>query len=119
MCQHLLRFYVILDTESQFLSPSARVELPKLGQQLVGLYTALATNAKQLGLKLWKLMPKLHLFQHLCEWQSLDSGNPRYCWTYADEDLAGQMAEVAASCHPTTVAPSGLFKWLHIAFAEE
>ena len=116
VCQQLVRFYTILDTESQFLSPAAKIELPKLGQQLVGIYTALATDAKERGLKLWKLQPKLHLFQHLCEWQSISSGNPRYCWTYADEDLAGTMAEVAESCHPATMAPSCLFKWLHISF---
>lgn len=119
VCQLLVRFYAMLDTESHFLSASARIELPKLGQQLVGLYTALATDAKERGLKLWKLMPKLHRFQHLCEWQSLSHGNPRYCWTYADEDLAGAMAEVASSCHPATMATSGLFKWLHTAFAQQ
>ena len=116
VCQQLVRFYAILDTESHFLSAPARIELPKVGQQLVGLYTALAADAKERGQKLWKLMPKLHLFLHLCEWQSLAHGNPRYCWTYADEDLAGMMAEVAGSCHPATLAPSGLFKWLHTAF---
>ena len=118
VCQLLVRFYEILDVESQFLSPGVKQELPKLGQRLVGLYTSLATAAKAAGLKMWKLQPKLHLFQHLCEWQAITHGNPRYYWTYADEDLAGKMAEVSQSCHPRTLAASGLFKWLHTAFED-
>ena len=114
--QLLVRFYEIIDSEFQFLSASARLEMPELGQRFVGLYTALATSAKEQGLNMWKLQPKLHLFIHLCEWQCIDHGNPRYYWTYADEDLAGSMAEVAASCHPRTMASSCLFKWLHLFF---
>ena len=116
VCQLLLRFYTILDSESQFLSHGVKTELPTLGQRLVGLYTALATKAKDDGVKMWKLMPKLHLCLHLCEWQAITHGNPRFYWTYADEDLAGTMAEVAQSCHPRTMAASALFKWLHMAF---
>ena len=116
VCEMLVRFYEILDSESQFLTSGVRAELPKLGQTLVGLYTALATQAKESGLKMWKLQPKLHLFLHLCEWQALEYGNPRYYWTYPDEDLAGSMAEVAESCHPRTMPVNALFKWLHLCF---
>ena len=62
VCQHLVRFYTIMEEESRFLSSAAKAEIPKLGQQLVALYTALAIEAKEQGLKLWKLQPKLHLF---------------------------------------------------------
>ena len=116
LCQLLVDFYRILESSSQFLSAEARDQLPKIGRRLVGIYTALATSAKEAGVKMWKLNPKLHLFLHLCEWQAVSHGNPRYYWTYADEDLAGKMAEVAASCHPKTMALNALFKWLHIAF---
>ena len=52
VCQLLVRFYELIDIESNFLSASARVELPQLGQRLVGIYTALATAAKDRGEKL-------------------------------------------------------------------
>ena len=116
VCQLLQQFYTLLNSESQFLSPAAKDELPTLGQQLVGLYVSLATSAKERGLKLWKLQPKLHLFQHVCEWQAIDCCNPRCFWTYSDEDLAGLMATVAASCHPMTMNMNALFKWAHLAF---
>ena len=119
LAQLLCQFYEILESESQFLAPAAKAELPKLGLRLVGVYTSLAVEAKRQGVKLWKLMPKLHLFLHLCEWQAISLGNPRYYWTYADEDLAGTMAEIAESCHPSTMSMSSLFKWVHLAFPAE
>ena len=117
VCQLLVQFYSIIGSESQFLSRAAQIELPKIGMQLVGIYSDLATRAKEQGLHMWKLHPKLHLFQHLCEWQCLEHGNPRFYWTYADEDLAGKMAECAESCHTATMSTSCLFKWLHLSFA--
>ena len=116
LCQLLCRFYELLDSESQFLGQAAKLELPTLGNRLVGLYSSLAIAAVRSGAKLWKLQPKLHMCLHLCEWQAITHGNPRYYWCYADEDLAGTMADIAEACHPSTMATSGLFKWLHMAF---
>ena len=118
-CQLLVRFYELLNLESQFFSPVAKAELPELGQRLVGLYSWLAADAARAGHRQWKLAPKFHLFLHLCEWQAVEQGNPRYYWCYSDEDLAGLMAEVAESCHPATLPETALFKWLHISFGEE
>ena len=116
VCQLLVKFYAFLDSESQFMGPVAKAEMPKLGRQLVGIYSSLAQDAVNARVKMWKLMPKLHLFLHLCEWQSVELGNPRYYWTYPDEDLAGLMAQVATSCHPRTMHTAALFKWLHLTF---
>ena len=119
LCQLLCQFYDLIDTESMFFGPVAKAQIPGIAQRLVGIYTALATAAKEAGEKMWKPTPKMHLFLHLCEWQATTHGNPRYWWTYSDEDLQGSMSEVAASCHPSTMATSALFKWLHIVFAEQ
>ena len=68
----------------------------------------------------WKMSPKTHLFIHLMEWHVLEIGlNPRGYWTYADEDLVGTMVEVSRSCHPSTLAPVSLTKWLLAALHEE
>ena len=116
ICQLLCNLYDLLTSESQFMSPVAKAEMPTLGRQLVGIYTSLAQDALKAKVKMWKLIPKIHLFLHLCEWQAVEQGNPRYYWTYPDEDLAGMIAKVAASCHPTTVDTNALIKWLHLAF---
>ena len=115
-CQLLVRFYQIIDSESMYLSAAAKDEIAKVGRNLSILYAALATDAAQAMNKMWKIIPKLHLFAHLCEWQAGEVGNPRFFWTYADEDLVGLLIEVAESCHPSTMAISALFKWVQVYF---
>ena len=116
LCQLLCKFYETLEDGSQFLTEEARRELPKLGNRFGNLYQQLAENSFRAGVKLWKLSPKLHLFMHLTAIQCVLYGNPRYYWTYADEDLVGMMIEIAETCHPATMAFTVLFKWLHVFF---
>ena len=78
----LQRFYDILDFEGQFLSDAAKVELPLLSKTLANLYAMMSMQAFDNGTKMWKMMPKLHLFQHLCEYMAIYQGNPKYYWTY-------------------------------------
>ena len=44
----------------------------------------------------WRVKPKLHLFQELCEFVAPEQGNPRLFWTYRDEDHGGWLAAVGA-----------------------
>ena len=116
LCQLLDRFYTIIANESMFMSTAACTEIAKLGQRLAVIYASLAESAARKKVKMWKMMPKLHLFVHLCEWQAGEVGNPRFYWTYADEDLVGLLVEVAETCHPQTMAASALFKWMHVYY---
>ena len=113
--QLLHRFYAILKGEGFFLSASACAEIAELGQNLVILYNALSTEAASAKKRAWKFAPKFHLFCHLCEIQA-QVMNPRMFWCYADEDLVGQAIEVSKSVHSTTVADTGLYKWLLFHF---
>ena len=45
-------------------------------------------------LKCWKMKPKLHMFQELCEFSN---SRPSCCWTYRDEDFGGSQARAALS----------------------
>ena len=99
--------YELLASESRFLSESAKAELPELGTNLCIIYSALSAKAIESNEKMWKMMPKLHLFDHLCGWQAVEAGNPRFYWTYADEDLVGLLCECAQSCHVRALAPFG------------
>ena len=117
LCQLLCRFYEILYQEGQFLSAAAAEELPGVGRRICLLYSMLAAEAAERGAKLWKTSPKLHLFQHVAEWQSVELGNPRFYWTYADEDLVGKLIEVAESCHAKTMAVTAMYKWLTLVFS--
>ena len=46
-------------------------------------------------------------------------GNLRFFWCYSDEDMVGQLVEVAESCLPSTMSTTALFKWLTLVFAED
>jgi len=113
---YLQRFYDILYEEGQLMTQHAKSEIAEVGRRLAVIYVALARDSLRAETRLWKPTPKLHVFVHLCEWQSLL--NPRSFWCYADEDLVGLMVEVAESVHPRTVAASAMFKWIQLSFSD-
>jgi hypothetical protein len=117
LCTLLIRFYEVLYSESQFCSDAVKHELPLLGQKLAEFYTRLSVDAAYGEVRFWKMSPKLHLWEHLLEIQAVLYGNPRYYWCYADEDLVGQLIDIAETCHPATLAFSVLFKWLHCFYS--
>ena len=90
-----------------------------MAQKLAEWYAQLSASRFSDENRLWKVQPKLHLFEHLLEITAILYGNPRYFWCYADEDLVGQMVDIAETCHPATLPFSVLFKWLHCYFAED
>ncbi len=61
-------------------------------RRLATLYVALDETTPP---PLWRVKPKLHLMQELCEHIAPVDGNPRSYWTYTDESFGGLMAEVA------------------------
>ena len=114
----LVDFYELIGREDMFLGEEARRLIPGIGLRVGVLYAHLAREALVSGVKAWKITPKLHLFQHLCEHQSVLFGNPRFYWTYADEDMVGHLTEVGATCHPRTLACTALYKWLLFCFSK-
>ena len=119
MIEELAVFYDTLKGEGRFFSRPARDIIRRVGVSVPGLYATLTADARVQGLRAWKLVPKFHIFQHLCLYQAHLYGNPRFYWCYADEDMVGQMVEVAQSCHPATMPATALFKWLVLHFEED
>jgi hypothetical protein len=117
VCQLLVRFYEILNTEAQFFSDPAKAEFRDIGNHLSGMYGRLATMAFNRRLKMWKLPQKMHQFIHLCIDQIVN-GNPRSFWCYGDEDLVRIMIGISRSVHTDTLAVSLLTKWLFCVFDE-
>ena len=112
----LEQFYSIVASEDMFLSETAKRELPRMGRQMMGLYSALSIEAAGKHERLWKMTPKFHCFQHLMEWQSVEVCNPRFYWVYADEDLMGHISEIAQSTHVRTMHEVVMYKWMLLAF---
>ena len=112
-CQLLNRFYEILASQPQFLSTEAKTELGEVGPLLLQLYSKLSGEALEHNRRMWKMAPKFHLFQHLCQTSFL---NPRFCWTYGDEDLQKHLKCVARSSHASTVSYTTVYKWVSFVF---
>ena len=119
VAQLLVTFYDLISGSDMFLCEEAKRQIPAIGLRLGVLYSQLAASAFAAGEKGWKMNPKLHLFQHLCEWQSVEYGSPKFYSTYADEDMVGHMVECAKTCHPRTMAGTACFKWLTFSFGDE
>ena len=116
VCQLLVQFYDVVSSESMFLSAAAKRDIPILGRQLAMMYQQLSIYSFRNGLRLWKMMPKMHLFLHLVEDQVVAFGNPRFWWCYGDEDLVGHLITVSEGLHPRTLVVSLLFKWMIVVF---
>lgn len=117
LCRLLVRFYELIAIGDPFLCGGDRAELSSIGQYVADIYTRLGRYAMDDSMKLWKVMPKLHLWLHLTQQQNLM--NPRQFWTYSDEDLVGQMIDIASTLHPKNLAYNTIFKWLHRHFESD
>ena len=67
-------------------------ELAEASRRFANSYCALWLFLEANGCDVWQVMPKLHLFQELCEYSRR---NPRDFWCYADETFGGVCANLA------------------------
>jgi hypothetical protein len=116
--ESLVSFYAMVQAGARRISANDLRRLPECCQALCTNYAHLSLEAVRANVPAWQLKPKMHLFQHLCHYQVQQFGNPRFYWTYPDEDMVGQMVEVAKACHPSTLAKTALYKWLVMVFKD-
>ena len=116
VCQLCCELLSIMMVSGRLFSAAVKRKIVIIGNQMPQLYQRLYHEAYTLGVKAWKMTPKLHLVQELLLYQCLEWGNPLYYWCYADESLVGDMIEIARSCHMSTVTVTALVKWLVLAF---
>jgi hypothetical protein len=112
VCQLLVRFSELLDGHGRYFTVAAKTEIAEIGRNLVTIYSQLSAESVASEQRMWKLTPKFHIFIHLCEIQCITWGNPRWYWTYSDEDLQKIMKQVALSCHPSRLSSEVLRKWV-------
>ena len=70
--------------------------------------------------KLFYITEKAHYVQYIAIDLLQQRFNPRYGWTYQDEDYMGRMAQVAKACMrargPLRFAVSFIFRWRTVMF---
>ena len=69
----------------------ARDLLAERSRRLAALWVAIEARSEE---PFWRVKPKLHQFQHLCE---TTGSLPTESWTYRDEDFGGTMSRLARS----------------------
>jgi hypothetical protein len=115
----LLEFYMILEEPGPYLSVEQVGMLKATTDRVLWHYTWLAQWALGRGLKRpvakpwvmmmllacphrWNIVPKFHYMWHIADMAKFM--NPRWAWTYMDEDFVGKMAVVGEACSNGTHA---------------
>lgn len=80
----------------QILNNWSSIELATKCRETCLLMKSLEDHAQQKcpGTLNWKLKPKVHIWQELCEYQSISKGNPNAAWCYKDEDFGGFLQRI-------------------------
>ena len=92
-------------------NPFHPAQLADASRRVCLLWAQLAQGAEREGLVDWRIKPKFHLFQELCEYKAQAFGSPELFWTYADESWCGFMAQSAkrrGGQNPAAAVPSRL-----------
>ena len=115
ICQTLVEFYRLMDSDSVHLPDGAKTAFRDVGNVLAALYGRIAKLCFDRSMRMRNLSPKLHSYMHICLDQIM-MWNPKYGWRYGDEDLVKYMIGIGYSVHPRTLAVSVLTKWLWCVF---
>ena len=76
--------------------PFQAEKLQDHSKRMCVLWSALESEARALGSDTnWRVKPKAHLFQELCQYVCITHGSPEGFWTYKDESWCGIMAKSA------------------------
>ena len=66
VCQLLKTFYDTCEREGRYLGDDAKATLRPLGKRFMRVYVNLSAEALAAGLRAWKIVPKFHVFEHIC-----------------------------------------------------
>jgi hypothetical protein len=86
MAHHLVELYGTLSSAAENRAEVMREN----SRKFCILYSGLEKHFA--GTKLWRIKPKFHLMQELCE--MTEGANPAAAWTYRDEDFGGSVAKM-------------------------
>lgn len=93
-------------------TPFVPEKLASSSRKVCALWANLAAAEEARGnFVTWKIKPKFHLFQELCEYKSQLFGSPELFWCYMDESWCGFMAKSAkrrGGSNPIAAVPERL-----------
>lgn len=98
MAHHLVALYGTLSAEAM----NRQEVMREASRKFCILYSSLEQHFQ--GTMLWRIKPKFHLMQELCE--MTEGADPGAAWTYRDEDFGGEIAKMVRRKGGTKTAHS-------------
>ena len=108
---------VNMDKEGLFMSEQAAMQFSSAGQLFVQAFVWLAHEAASNAAPLYRLRPKLHLFDHETRRVSRWRFNPKAVSCFSDEDFIGKMCNIATSCSHQGILTAFVRKYLASVFS--
>ena len=99
----LAQFDLVCRRNGRIVPPAELHVLQGAGDAFLASYNALALLALRRGQRLWKLVPKHHMFMHMI-WDMSPVANPRTVHNYLDEAMIGHLKHIGAACHPSAIS---------------
>ena len=102
LLQALTQVYEAMDCHEPTLPPRDLAKFQSKMAETLHHYRWLCARAIAAHVSLWNEVPKHHYCQHLADQAAQQ--NPRYCWTYPDEDFMGYVKSITEACLAGTKA---------------
>ena len=100
MVAHALNeFLKCVNSFPRFFDDSMVERLLTSGQMFMKGYQALAKAAVASRVSRWRVVPKFHYFCHFLLDLPKDGCNPKFWWTFGDEDFMGRIGRIVYKCH--------------------
>ena len=105
----LEQYYTVINTSGRYLDVGQLAAIKYAVDTFLQSYYWLAAEAIASRIPIWHFVPKFHMFAHLVDTVA-PQVNPAFCTCYADEDLVGHSAKLAARGHRRAVVRVSLGK---------
>jgi len=107
----MVEFDILCRENGRHFTDEALAKLDEAGETFLYAYNALALYACCLGIFLFKVKPKLHMFCHMFR-EMARVANPRRVQAYMDESVIGKLKKIAAACHPDAISHRVVERWV-------
>lgn len=112
MLRQFTLFVRTMDNAGQFLTEEEAATAQNAGRAHLVMYQALAEDAWENDVYLWKLRPKMHYVAHVIEELTETYENPACTDLFSWEDFVGKVKRVAAKTHRKTTSLRVVQRWM-------
>ena len=105
-------FLHIVDTAGSFFSEDEWDRYEYACRGFMFAYARLAKLSAEAGVHLWRLRPKLHMFDHLLDQTREARANPKTAACFGEESFLGFLKRIAIKCHGASMLRTSLLRYM-------